>query len=243
MATNWLYLEGPKKVTSFKQPNSNPNSVLEFTKDNFVSFLPHFLETKSVVIFGKSEKGYFFQATKLEPENQSFIRYRSRVSVLEFTKDNFISFHSHFWETKWSCLEGLKKVISFKQPNSNPKIKGLLDIDHAATKFQEHQQIPLLPSPLNLVSNWFVYCAHYCVFLLTHVKIIVQFERCFRLMEHISVISCRNPINLYITEKLIKLTKSLFNFYLVVQINNENKRLVFRPLCSLSGVPSRTRCV
>ena len=45
------------------------------------------------------------------------------------------------------------------------------------------------------------------------VKVTVQFERCFRLMEHISVISCCNPINLYITEKLIKFSKSLFNFY------------------------------
>ena len=35
-------------------------------------------------------------------------------------------------------------------------------------------------------------------------------------MEHISVISCRNPINLYITEKLIKFPKSLFNFHLVI---------------------------
>ena len=37
------------------------------------------------------------------------------------------------------------------------------------------------------------------------VKVTVQFERCFRLMEHISGISCRNPINLhiYIIEKLI----------------------------------------
>ena len=41
---------------------------------------------------------------------------------------------------------------------------------------------------------------------------------CFRLMEHISVISCRNPINLYITEKLlfgnfkyIKRTNALFS--------------------------------
>ena len=47
-------------------------------------------------------------------------------------------------------------------------------------------------------------------------KVTVQFERCFRLMEHISVSSCRNPINLYITEKLIKFSKSLFNFYLVI---------------------------
>ena len=28
-------------------------------------------------------------------------------------------------------------------------------------------------------------------------KVTVQFERCFRLIEHISVISCPNPINLY----------------------------------------------
>ena len=47
-------------------------------------------------------------------------------------------------------------------------------------------------------------------------KVTVQFERCFRLMEHISVISCRNHINLYITEKLIKFSKSLFYFYLVI---------------------------
>ena len=47
-------------------------------------------------------------------------------------------------------------------------------------------------------------------------KVTVQFERCFRLMEHVSVISCRNPINLNITKKLIKFSKSLFNFYLVI---------------------------
>ena len=47
-------------------------------------------------------------------------------------------------------------------------------------------------------------------------KVTVQFERCFQLMEHISVISCRNPINLCITKKLIKFSKSLFNFYLVI---------------------------
>ena len=48
------------------------------------------------------------------------------------------------------------------------------------------------------------------------IKVTVQFERCFQLMEHISVISCRNPIILYITEKLIKFSKSLFYFYLVI---------------------------
>ena len=42
------------------------------------------------------------------------------------------------------------------------------------------------------------------------VKVTVQFEPCFRSMEHISVISCCNPINLNITEKLIKFSKSLF---------------------------------
>ena len=47
-------------------------------------------------------------------------------------------------------------------------------------------------------------------------KVTVQFERCLRLMEHISVIWCRNPINLYITEKLIKFSKLLFCFYLVI---------------------------
>ena len=51
---------------------------------------------------------------------------------------------------------------------------------------------------------------HYCA------KVTVQFERCFRLMEHNFVISCHNPINLYITEKLIKFSKSLFYFYLVI---------------------------
>ena len=75
------------------------------------------------------------------------------------------------------------------------------------------------------------------------VKVTVQFERCFRLMEHISVILCRNPINLYITVNLIKFSKSLFNFYLVILTNKENERLLFRPLFSLSGVPSRTCCV
>ena len=47
-------------------------------------------------------------------------------------------------------------------------------------------------------------------------EVTVQFERCFRLMEHISVISCRNPINLFITEKLDKFSKALFYFYLVI---------------------------
>ena len=42
------------------------------------------------------------------------------------------------------------------------------------------------------------------------IKVTVQFERCFRLMEHISVILRRNPINLYITEKPIKFSKWLF---------------------------------
>ena len=32
-------------------------------------------------------------------------------------------------------------------------------------------------------------------------------------MEDIFVISCRNPINLYITEKLIEFSKSLFSFF------------------------------
>ena len=52
--------------------------------------------------------------------------------------------------------------------------------------------------------------------VLALLKVTVQFERGFRLMEHISVISWRNPVNLYITEKLIKFSKSLFYFYLVI---------------------------
>ena len=48
------------------------------------------------------------------------------------------------------------------------------------------------------------------------IKVTVQFERCFRLMEHISIITWRNPINLYITEKLIKFSKSLFCFYVLI---------------------------
>ena len=50
-------------------------------------------------------------------------------------------------------------------------------------------------------------------------KVTVQIERCFRLMEHIAVISWHNPINLYITKKLMKLSKSLLYFYL----ENSNK--------------------
>ena len=73
-------------------------------------------------------------------------------------------------------------------------------------------------------------------------KVTVQFERCFLLIEYISDILCRNPINLYITEKLIKFSKSLFNLYLVIS-NKENERLISRPLFSLSGFPSRTCCV
>ena len=53
-------------------------------------------------------------------------------------------------------------------------------------------------------------------------------------MEHISVTSRRNPINLYITEKFIKFSK-LFG--------KEKKCLVFPPLFFLSEVPSRTCCV
>ena len=45
----------------------------------------------------------------------------------------------------------------------------------------------------------------------------------------ISVISWRNPINLYITVKLIKFFKSLFNFIWYFQINKENEHLVFLP--------------
>ena len=56
-----------------------------------------------------------------------------------------------------------------------------------------------------------LYVGEYALLMVT-----VQFERCFRLMEHISVISWCSPINLYITEKLFKLSKSLFYSYLVI---------------------------
>ena len=42
-------------------------------------------------------------------------------------------------------------------------------------------------------------------------------------MEHISVILCRNPINLYIIEKLTKFFKSMFSFYLVIS-NKQRER-------------------
>ena len=35
------------------------------------------------------------------------------------------------------------------------------------------------------------------------IKVTVQFEWCFQLMVHISVISRRDPTNLYITENLL----------------------------------------
>ena len=50
-------------------------------------------------------------------------------------------------------------------------------------------------------------------------------------MEHISVISCRNPINLFITEKLIKLSKSLFNLYLVISNKEGERTPCFSGLC------------
>ena len=60
-------------------------------------------------------------------------------------------------------------------------------------------------------------------FFVSKLKVTVQFERCFWLMEHISVISCRNSINLYITEKLIKFSKLLYNCYLVI-LNKQRER-------------------
>ena len=55
---------------------------------------------------------------------------------------------------------------------------------------------------------------HQWNFLIGYLRIL--FERCFRLMAHISVISWHNPINLYITEKLIKFSTSWFYFNLVI---------------------------
>ena len=45
------------------------------------------------------------------------------------------------------------------------------------------------------------------------IKVTVRFERYFWLMERTSVITCRNPIKLHITEKFSKFSKLLFNFY------------------------------
>ena len=68
--------------------------------------------------------------------------------------------------------------------------------------------------------------------VVTHfIKVTVQFERCFRLMEHISVILCRNPRNLYITEKLIKFSKSLFYLYLVISTKKKKANALFSDLC------------
>ena len=72
-----------------------------------------------------------------------------------------------------------------------------------------------------------------CMYMYLYVvKVTVQFERCFRLMEHISVISCRNPRNLYITEKLIKFSKSLF-YFLFGNLKYKIKRMnaLFSDLC------------
>ena len=49
----------------------------------------------------------------------------------------------------------------------------------------------------------------------------------FRLMEHISVISKPNPINLDITEKLINLSKSLFYIYLVISSKKRERTSCF----------------
>ena len=67
----------------------------------------------------------------------------------------------------------------------------------------------------------------------TSFKVTVQFERCFRLMEHISFISRRNPINLFITEKLIKFSKSLFNFCLVISNILRERTPRFQPLLEI----------
>ena len=62
-------------------------------------------------------------------------------------------------------------------------------------------------------------------------------------MEHISVNSWRNPINLYTTEKLIKFSKSHFYFYLVIS-NKWGERTPYFPTFVFPfGVPSRTCCV
>ena len=65
-----------------------------------------------------------------------------------------------------------------------------------------------------LLCNYISVC--FCATKNQAFKVTVEFERCFRLMEHISVILSRNLVNLYITEKLIKFSKSLFYFSLVI---------------------------
>ena len=79
----------------------------------------------------------------------------------------------------------------------------------------------------------------------------LQITQMFQIFKEIQAYSCqrmevlgRRNKNLYIPENLIKFSKSRFNFYLVIlNVNKELERLVFRPLFSLSGVPSRTCCV
>ena len=73
-----------------------------------------------------------------------------------------------------------------------------------------------LPTPFLLLGALAGHTVHNSVLLCTVIKVTIQFERRFRLMEHISVISWRNPKNLYIIEKLNKFSKSLLNFYLVI---------------------------
>ena len=82
--------------------------------------------------------------------------------------------------------------------------------EHVLVKFHFFLNFVDLNGYRCLGSSIFGSLEHYCV------KNTVQFVRCFRLMEHNFVISCHNPVNLYITEKLIKFSKSLFYFYLVI---------------------------
>ena len=63
------------------------------------------------------------------------------------------------------------------------------------------------------------------------IKVTVQFERCFRIMKDISLISWRNSINLYITEKPIKFSKSLIYFYLVILNKKKRTNALFPDLC------------
>ena len=50
-------------------------------------------------------------------------------------------------------------------------------------------------------------------------------------MEHISVISCRNPVNLYINVKLIKFSKSLLNILFGNFKQIKRTKALFSDLC------------
>ena len=100
------------------------------------------------------------------------------------------------------------------------KLLGIRNLNNrkAHKRFEDVLSIFVLPPYFLFLLQSDAYRPYFehCIFNTKRIKVTVQFERCFRLMEHISVISCRNSINLYITGKLIKFYTSLFNLYLVI---------------------------